>query len=745
MTSAHLSAALEYANQGWLVFPVHSILPDGSCDCTPAGQVCGRGNPGKHPRTAHGLKDATMTEATIRAWWERWPGANIGLRTGASGSGLWVLDIDPAHGGEISLAALEAEHSPLPSESRVRTGSGGWHYYFDTDRDQAMRSGTALRAGIDWRADDGYVIAPPSNHHSGHAYEWELGAVPGFLPAAPQWLLDLLATRAAQPGEAGGFSAPTQEEADPALLADLQSALLFIPAEDRDTWLRIGMALKRGGEQQGAPETFYRLWAWWSQQSGKFDPQDSRRVWDSIDDRGADSVQVAAVFGMAKDAGWVNPAAARGQAAPAELPSELEILPPLKGEPMPEYLLEVDGLLGEVCRWIDDTTPVRQPVATLAAALASLGALYGRRWRTPSDIRTNLYAVVLGASGAGKDGARSRLQTLFRSAGLHKWLGGRDWASGQGMVASLREFPARVFMIDEFGDTLAAASSRGAPSHLRQVLQNLKVLYSSANGILDPAEYSSKESRDGQVPITEPHLCLLGTSTPDPFFGAISRRQLEDGLGNRFLVFPLSDSGSLNSTAEIGGPPPPGLVRLLQTHEETSRPSGNLVNMTHATVAREVPFGPGALERLEDFRTQVHRVQDSALHAGAIRALWQRVFENAAKLALIRALGRSTAAPEMTELDVAWALEVCAWCVRSLEGRLVYHLADSKFEGQVQQVKRLLVQQGELSRSKLIQAVRLAARDLDSVLAHLIEAGEVEQASVPTKGRPSTVYRVRVR
>jgi len=50
-------------------------------------------------------------------------GANLGVVTGAT-SGFDVLDIDPRHGGEESLATLGTEHSSLPET--VESQTGGW-------------------------------------------------------------------------------------------------------------------------------------------------------------------------------------------------------------------------------------------------------------------------------------------------------------------------------------------------------------------------------------------------------------------------------------------------------------------------------------------------------------------------------------------------------------------------------------------------------------------------------------------
>jgi len=125
---------------------------------------------GKHPRTEHGLKDATIDEATIFGWWRRWPGANVGIVTGMA-SGLLVLDIDPRHGGVESLALLEREHGSLPETAEVSTGGGGRHILF-LHPGFRVKNRANMMPGVDVRGDDGYIVAPPSLHASGRRYEW---------------------------------------------------------------------------------------------------------------------------------------------------------------------------------------------------------------------------------------------------------------------------------------------------------------------------------------------------------------------------------------------------------------------------------------------------------------------------------------------------------------------------------------------------------------------------------------------
>ena len=174
-----LQAALDSVRRGHAVFPLHTPTEDG-CSCGKPGCT----SIGKHPRTPHGLKDATLDEDQIRQWWSQWPDANLAGET----SQRAVLDVDPRHGGDESLRELIKKHGPLPETPRVRTGGGGYHYFFQAT--DGVRSRTNVADGLDLKSAGGYVVAPPSLHASGCRYEWE---TPRDLPLAemPPWLMEL--------------------------------------------------------------------------------------------------------------------------------------------------------------------------------------------------------------------------------------------------------------------------------------------------------------------------------------------------------------------------------------------------------------------------------------------------------------------------------------------------------------------------------------------------------------------------
>lgn len=167
-----LSAARSYAQRGWRVLPLK----------------------GKVPMLREWTSLATTDPDVIRRRLTQWPDANIGIATGKQ-SGLFVLDVDPAKGGDDTLRALEAQYGELPRTIEVLTGGGGRHYYFQYPGDDIGNSAGKLGPGLDIKTEGGQVVAPPSIHpDTGRAYEWETAHHPDDVPVAPVpgWILDLL-------------------------------------------------------------------------------------------------------------------------------------------------------------------------------------------------------------------------------------------------------------------------------------------------------------------------------------------------------------------------------------------------------------------------------------------------------------------------------------------------------------------------------------------------------------------------
>jgi hypothetical protein len=173
----------------------------------PAAAIVAGGRAARTPETSygklapHGLRCATTESEIIKHWFGyQAPRANLGVTTDK----LVVVDVDPRHDGDESLAALECEHGELPLTWRVLTGGGGEHVLFACPDGIAIANVIAeqmerppLGRGIDVRGRGGHIVAPPSRHISGRPYAWSVDHHPQDVPLAPapDWLIARLTAR----------------------------------------------------------------------------------------------------------------------------------------------------------------------------------------------------------------------------------------------------------------------------------------------------------------------------------------------------------------------------------------------------------------------------------------------------------------------------------------------------------------------------------------------------------------------
>jgi hypothetical protein len=150
-------AAVQLGRRGYRVFPVGAD---------------------KAPTTPRGHLDGTSDEDAIRGWpWVDGIGLVIPQR-------VFVVDVDPRNGGIQTLAALlDAHETFMPRTRKVRTRSGGYHYYYRLPDDRDLRG--KLGPGVDIKKPGrGYVLVPPTA-----GYQYLRGGAPA---PAPKWLLDEL-------------------------------------------------------------------------------------------------------------------------------------------------------------------------------------------------------------------------------------------------------------------------------------------------------------------------------------------------------------------------------------------------------------------------------------------------------------------------------------------------------------------------------------------------------------------------
>jgi hypothetical protein len=107
----------------------------------------------KSPLTRRGYLDAIVYPGGFAEFRRRYPSALPGVPMGKP-SGLFAVDIDPRHNGDVWL---EDNQHRLPPTWRHQTGGGGWHLLYQWEEGLTCHAGR-IAEGIDERGAGGYII-----------------------------------------------------------------------------------------------------------------------------------------------------------------------------------------------------------------------------------------------------------------------------------------------------------------------------------------------------------------------------------------------------------------------------------------------------------------------------------------------------------------------------------------------------------------------------------------------------------
>lgn len=775
MSSYMEQHGLTLVDNGWRILPI--VPAHKSPGRYTAGEWRGYSN-----WTRHCDRATTAVEVEV---WHGWPDTGIGIATGnVVGIDIDILDADLAH--RVRACAIRhLGETPL------------------------QRQGRAPKTLLVYRA------AEPFAGIKAHPLEilcrGQQFVAFGVHPVTQQpyrWLED-------SPTEAHVDQLPTVTEAQ--CRAFLEEALLLLPAEARqrplvvgpvgeqrgdlrgtlpaitaalewvpnadlqwDDWWRIGMALKGALGDAGWP-----LFQAWSAQSDKHVPTATWSTWRSMKPH---SIGAGTIYDAALNAGW-SPEA--GLILNGEVEAALEFAgAPLADDlladdaeqetptddqdddeatPAPttsamtaplasiDELLQVEGVLAEFVEWCGATAYRRQPWLALGAALALVGTLAGRRYRNERDVRTNIYVVGIADSGGGKENARTRVKQLLFAAGLDRYMGGDEVASGKALLSALAVHPARLFQIDEFGQELHGMLSSKAPAHRREIWTSMTKLYTSSSTVFLGTEYADQKERP-RIDLHQPHACVHGTTVPGPFWSALQSGSLSDGSLARFLIF-LSPNNYPDAQGRVGITldPPASLVEACQAialgphgHNFGDFDTPHGMNAQSQINAYVVPYHDAATRlarELEADQTDALRQAQGTAKTAALA----RVLETAHRVALIRAISRDPQSPVVMEADLWWAFQLVRYCYEASREEIELNVADNQHEADHKKALRIIRDAGPMGidRKDFYASTHWAGpeRRRKELLMALLEAGSIEivprNPNERRPGRPKEAYRLR--
>lgn len=720
------------------------------------------------------------------------PGRNIGVRLGepsrVEGFYLQVIDMDirdPEY-AEIAREKL-VELLKLPDSEAlfdfpsVISGSGGDSRHFYLLSEHPYRSKKLWHTDEKIKGADGkmhwcaeielfgtgkQVALPPSIHpDTGEKYRWESPFDPQktVIPVVDPDLLDELT------GEDEEYAVDYDAEPLGITYDEAEDHIfnLDLPdwCDDREGWIKVGMALHH--EFEGSKDAF-DLWCDFSKQlPNRFELRVARDQWRSFKFHKDRPVTFASIIQAANEYRWQAEYEAiveefddiedEAEEPEIDIADEFDDLPPRerkeksegpKAKGVPAHIMTVPGVLGLAVDHYNATSIQTQPQFAVQTALALGSVVLGRFFATDFDNFSSLYLVNLGATGSGKEFGRKFLTKTLSEAGLGHLMGPNKYASEAGIMGELAWKPRHITVYDEFG-RLLDSTGKASSTNLRDAQTMLMSLFGTLDTEARPTSYSTNGKSKEQIEamrnmvVKRPAVTMLGLSTPETFFDALSQDDVANGFMNRLIVVNSREPRRVEQPRRWKQIP----TELKKWLAAYGNPEGDDEFMTEESAIEVdepeiVQFNDRAQRRLDEIAQEIVDLQNT-YHPKRLDGLFSRSKELTQRIALIVCL--SVESKRITEKHVNWAWDyVRFYTMEMVENaqkmmgagplvRLAEHLAESIMQAGA---KGMSVRE---MRDESATFRNLNIRDREEVLTRLKSDHEIVTPKPPegSRGRPT--------
>lgn len=312
------------------------------------------------------------------------------------------------------------------------------------------------------------------------------------------------------------------------------------------------------------------------------------------------------------------------------------------------------GLTGEIAKYIFSSAPRPVREVAIVSAIGLMSGICGKAFNIPQS-GLNMYVVLVARSAIGKEAMHSGVSAINNAVAEKQPRIGNyiDFGEPVSGVALKKKAIARACCLNlwsEWGrrlSTMADEKFEGQGAQLRTVMTEL-YQKSAHNNTLGGMDYSKEENNIASA--TGVAYSMIGESTPERFYGAMTKTMMEDGFMSRFL------------TIEYTGLRPP-------LNEDMNRaPSKALVDSVAELVTRatalsdraQVQFvgsNPEAKALIRDFEL----ICDANVNSSddeTYRQMHNRASLKVMRLAALLAVGANWVDPVITPEHFAWANDV---------------------------------------------------------------------------------------
>jgi len=336
------------------------------------------------------------------------------------------------------------------------------------------------------------------------------------------------------------------------------------------------------------------------------------------------------------------------------------------------------GLVGDVARYIENSATCKVKLYALIAAYGFMAGLAGRAYNVFGN-GLNIYAIVLGNSGSGKDMMRQGIGRLnshiMKNPEMVKQMmfnprGPVTISSGQALFKDLHQNKSVCSMISEFSNIYRALTAGDYATDNMSSLRTLLLdLYSGSGKGSEVGGIIYSDKSNDVKPLDAPAFSLIGETADEDFWPGVTGKVVRTGFLPRFLIFEYTGKQlykDFNRDVTINKKLGDDIISFAKQCNEYNQSNQPMeVQWTDEALAASKAFDDSLRDDENDLLANFGELGKNTA------ALANRVSLNAVKLAALTAVGECYWAPKITLACFEYAKELAMLSYNNLKKRFM--------------------------------------------------------------------------